>query len=397
MGKSTSLYIKNVNIYTEEKVIAGGALLIENDHIKAIYNVNELPSRLLGNTEIMDGKNKNVIPGFIDGHIHGANGADVMDATEEAIDTMATALAKEGTTSFLATTITQSPENIDKALKNIASYNSKPGQAEVLGVHLEGPFIEKSKNGAQPLEYIMEPNIEQFKRWQVLSGDKIRTITMAPEHDQDGSFIQFLYKSGINVSAGHTSAGFVDIKKAVSYGVRQVTHICNAMSGIHHRDIGVVGAAFQLEQLRAELITDGIHVTTEMMQLLYNNIGSERLLLITDAMRAKCLQAGNYEFGGQNVSVTKDRAVLDDGTLAGSILKMYQGAQNMLGLAGVTIRSIIEMASVNPAKQIGVFDKKGSIAVGKDADILLVDNALNIHYTICRGSISYRGGQVEWR
>ncbi|WP_188454305.1 N-acetylglucosamine-6-phosphate deacetylase [Virgibacillus oceani] len=395
MSKSTSLYIKNANIYTEERVISDGALLVENGLIKAIYDATNLPAVLPENTEVLDGENQNVIPGFIDGHIHGANGADVMDATVEAIDTMAAALPKEGTTSFLATTITQSPENIDKALKNVAAYDSKPGQAEVIGVHLEGPFIEKSKKGAQPLKYIMEPNAEQFQRWQALSGNKIKTITMAPEHDKDGAFIKFLYENGVNVSSGHTSAGFSDMKQAVALGVRQVTHICNAMNGIHHRDIGVVGAAFQLEQLRAELIADGIHVSPEMLQIIYNNIGSSRLLLITDAMRAKCLQAGNYELGGQPVTVTGDRAVLEDGTLAGSILKMYQGAQNMLSLSGVTIKSIVDMASANPAKQIGVFDRKGDIAVGKDADVLLVDHALNIHYTICRGTISYKGDKLN--
>src|SRR5699024_6060622 len=173
-------------------------------------------------------------------------------------------------------------------------------------------------------------------------------------------------------------------------GVRQVTHICNAMTGIHHRDIGVIGAAFQLEQLRAELIADGIHVSPEMLQLIYNNMGSERLILITDAMRAKCLQAGNYELGGQPVIVTEDRAVLTNGTLAGSILKMNQGAQIMLNLKDVSISNIIEMTSVNPAKQLGVYDRKASISEGKDADVLLVDDELNLKYTICRGVIAYK-------
>ncbi|MDY0405077.1 N-acetylglucosamine-6-phosphate deacetylase [Virgibacillus sp. 179-BFC.A HS] len=239
----------------------------------------------------------------------------------------------------------------------------------------------------------MEPNIATFDAWQKLSRNMIKTITMAPEHDPDGKFISHLAGKGINVSAGHTSANFADMKKAVSQGVRQVTHLCNAMSGIHHRDIGVVGAAFQLEELRAELIADGIHISPEMLQIIYNNVGSERLILITDAMRAKCMSPGDYELGGQPVKVTEDRAVLDDGTLAGSILKLIQGAQQMLRLDKVSIADVIEMAAVNPAKQIGVFDRKGSIAVGKDADVLLVDDKLNIHYTICRGTIAYEGGK----
>ncbi|MFD2044979.1 N-acetylglucosamine-6-phosphate deacetylase [Ornithinibacillus salinisoli] len=386
---SSSLYIRNVNIYAEHEVITNGSILVENGKIKGIYHENEQPDRYPNRFKIIDGSHFNVIPGFIDGHIHGANGADVMDATEKAIDLMATALPKEGTTSFLATTITQSPESIEKALKNIAVYENKPGQAEVVGIHLEGPFIEKSKKGAQPLEYIMKPDIDQFDRWQKLSGYAIKTITMAPEHDEDGAFIRHLYESGVNVSAGHTATDFAGMKQAVSHGVRQVTHLCNAMNGIHHRDIGVVGAAFTLEELRAELIADGIHVVPEMLQLIYNNMGSERLILITDAMRAKCLQAGDYELGGQPVTVTEDRAILEDGTLAGSILKLQHGAQRMLGLNNVSMEQVIEMASVNPAKQLNLYDDKGSISIGKDADLLLVDDQLNLSYTICRGVIAF--------
>lgn len=212
---------------------------------------------------------------------------------------------------------------------------------------------------------------------------------MAPEHDPNGDFIRHLSAAGINVSAGHTNANFDQMKQAVAHGVRQVTHICNAMNGIHHRDIGAVGAALQLKELRAELIADGIHVAPEMIDLIYRNIGSERLILITDAMRAKCLHPGDYELGGQPVEVTEDRAILEDGTLAGSILKLVNGAKQVYRLQDVSIRNIIEMASENPAKQIHVFDRKGSITVGKDADILLVDDELNIHHTICQGIISY--------
>lgn len=392
MKPSNSLYIKNVNIYLEDEILENGNVLVEDGKIKKIYAENEKPESYPIRFKVIERNNLNLIPGFIDGHIHGAAGADVMDATEDALDAMSRVLPEEGTTSFLATTITQSPESIDKALKNIASYQSKPGYAEVIGAHLEGPFIETSKKGAQPEKYIMEPNIEQFNKWQTLSGNNIKTITMAPEHDKDGLFIQTLSEAGVNVSAGHTDINFEGLKKAVSQGVRQVTHLCNAMNGIHHRDIGAVGGTFELEDLRAELIADGIHVVPEMLQLIYNNMGSERLILITDAMRAKCLAPGRYELGGQPVNVTEDRAELvSNGSLAGSILKLVNGAQNMLKLDSVTLRDVIEMASMNPAKQINVYDRKGSIAVGKDADLLLVDDELNINETICRGVTTTQG------
>ncbi|HLR52099.1 MAG TPA: N-acetylglucosamine-6-phosphate deacetylase [Candidatus Avamphibacillus sp.] len=389
MEPSKSLYIKHVNVFQENNVIENGNVLIENGKIKEIYQAGEQPESFPASFKIIEGDHLNLIPGFIDGHIHGAAGADVMDATEEAIDIMAGVLPKEGTTSFLATTITQSIENTERALKNIAQYKNKAGFADVIGVHLEGPFIEKSKKGAQPEEYILKPDIDLFRKWQELSGNNIKTITMAPEHDEDGSFINSLAKSGVNVSAGHTDVDFEEMKKAVSHGVRQLTHLCNAMNGIHHRDIGAVGAAFQLEELRAELIADGIHVSPEMMQLIYDNMGSGRLILITDAMRAKCLEPGDYELGGQPVIVTEDRAVLESGSLAGSILKLVDGAKNMLLLNEVSLHDVIKMASINPAKQLNVYDRKGSIAKGKDADLLLVDDKLNIHSTICRGVTAF--------
>lgn len=387
LNNFTPILIKNVNIYAEQGIIANGSILIEEGKIKEIYK-NGVLSSVSASTHVIEGGNLNLIPGFIDNHIHGAYGADVMDSTEEALDVIAAHLPKEGTTSFLATTITGASEKMERALVNAAHYKNKQGQAEMLGIHLEGPFINKQRAGAQPVHYILEPDLERFIKWQTLSNGSIKIITLAPEHDQDGSFIGFLVGSGVVVSAGHTDTDYAGMKKAVSYGVSGLTHLCNAMSGIHHRDIGVVGAAFQMEKLRAELIVDGVHVDQEMVKLIYKNMGSERLILITDSMRAKGLPPGEYELGGQPVFVSKEKAVLEDGTLAGSILKMDEAARRMLQVLDIGLEHIIEMASINPAKQIGVFDQKGSIAVGKDADLLIVDNELHIKYTLCRGVIS---------
>lgn len=385
---STSILIQDITIYTEDEKIENGFLLLREGKI---VEISKHPILLDQNSEEclrIDGEGLIAIPGFIDGHIHGAAGADTMDASEEALDTIATCLPKEGTTSFLATTMTQSNENIEKALGNIACYENKAGNSEGIGIHLEGPFINEEKKGAQPAEFIKTPNVELFKRWQEVAGGKIKTITVAPECDT-GNFISYLAENGHNVSAGHSSATFEEIKKGVAQGVHQLTHLCNAMTGVHHRDIGAVGAAFLLEDVKAEIIADEIHTSKEMLQIIYNNIGSERLLMITDAMRAKSLPDGAYELGGQPVTVLNGRATLEDGTLAGSILKMDEAAKNMLKLNGVTIRDIIKMSAENPAKQINIFDQKGSITVGKDADILLVDENLAIKYTICRGIIAY--------
>lgn len=386
---NTPLYIKNATIYMENEKRINESILIENGVIQGIYNNAETLEELPGNTKVIDGTGMNVIPGFIDGHIHGAAGADVMDATEDALDTMASVLPQEGTTSFLATTITQAPENIDRALQNVAAYENKVGHAEILGVHLEGPFIAKEKAGAQPVQYMSAPKMDQFMHWQACADNKIKTITLAPELDED-DFISKVSKMGINVSAGHTIATYQDMQEAVKKGVQQLTHLCNAMPGIHHRDVGPIGAMFNLEELRAELIADGIHVSREMLEIIYNNVGSKRLLLITDAMRAKCMPPGEYDLGGQTVHVTEDRAVLESRSLAGSILKMNEAAKLMLTLEDVSIPEIIEMTAINPAKQINMFDSKGSITVGKDADILIVDEHLDIKYTICNGAVAFK-------
>ena len=382
------MLIKNAQIYTEQEVV-NGHLLIDRGKIAQIYR--ELPQDLPKDIEMIEVNYLNLIPGFIDTHIHGANGADVMDHTPESIETIAKFLVTEGTTSFLATTITQSKETIEHALANLAHYNNIDNGAEMIGIHLEGPFVEKSKAGAQPLEYIIKPDLELFNHWQQVANRTIKTVTIAPEHDQDFQFTSALRAENINVSAGHTSMNFSTMKQAVANGVNQVTHLCNAMNGIHHRDIGVVGGTFLLEDVYAEIIADGIHVDPAMLALIYQNIGPNRLILITDSMRAKGLHPGIYELGGQPVQVSEDRAVLANGVLAGSVLKMIDGAKQFFAIPEVTIHDIILMASINPAKQAGVFHEKGSIAVGKDADLLLVDNDLDLKLTFKKGKIVYQG------
>ncbi|MCD8510415.1 MAG: N-acetylglucosamine-6-phosphate deacetylase [Bacillus sp. (in: Bacteria)] len=390
------LLLKNISIYTEAKQIISGSITIKEEIIHEIREDNH-PSAPLGtDVQSIDGKGKLIaIPGFIDTHIHGTHGADVMDGTTDALETMALSLPAEGTTSFLATTLTQSSEKIEQALESATQFTNKPGKAELLGVHLEGPYICAKKAGAQPEQYITTPSTKQFFHWQNLSNQSINTITLAPEKDPDGLFIHELSTSGINISAGHTSAKYEEIQKATTHGVNQLTHLCNAMSGIHHRDVGVVGAAMLLKNLKSELIVDGEHVSPEMVEILFKTIGPERLMLITDSIRAKGLGAGTYDLGGQNVTVSGGTAKLDNGSLAGSILSMIDGVKNMVKFTDASLQDIIQMTSVNPAKQLKLFDRKGSISEGKDADILLIDENLNIHYTICRGKIAYQGDEFQ--
>ncbi|RKJ31291.1 N-acetylglucosamine-6-phosphate deacetylase, partial [Butyricicoccus sp. 1XD8-22] len=229
--QQSPILIKNGTIYSENSILKNVSLLLKEGEIARIVSDDDIN---VDDLTVIDATDLHVIPGFIDGHIHGARGYDVMDASEEALDAIAHYLPQEGVTSFLATTITQSFENIEKALVNVANFKNKPYQAELIGIHLEGPFINEKMAGAQPKKYIIQPNKELFKKWQQLANHQIKTITIAPELDIDGEFIHYLVEEGINVSAGHTDASFDEMKEAVQHGVRQLTHLCNAMKGIHH-------------------------------------------------------------------------------------------------------------------------------------------------------------------
>ena len=388
-----SLIIEHINIYTEKKLIKDGSILIRHGKIeKIIEGTFDDELDVIDGIDVIDGAGLNVVPGFIDGHIHGAVGYDVMDDDPLALKKMAEYLPKEGTTSFVATTITNPLKDIEDAIVRVRDYEAHQGEAEILGLHIEGPFIEKDKAGAQPEKDILNPDLDILEKWLDLARGTIKTMTVAPELDHDGTFIDMLRNHHINVSIGHTNATYKDVAVAVKRGANQMTHLCNAMNGIHHRDVGAVGAAMLIDDLTSEIIADGIHISPEMLQILFDSIGPDRLMFITDSMRAKGMDDGAYTLGGQAVTVKNGQATLSDGTLAGSILKMDEGISYFMNVTNASFYNIIQMSSVNPAKQLGVFDRKGSIAVGKDADLLIVDDQFNVKQTFCKGVLSYVRG-----
>lgn len=334
------------------------------------------------------GKNWTAFPGFIDVHIHGAAGSDAMDATPEALIGLAEALPKEGTTSFLATTMTQSDEAISAALENIREFQASEGQAEMLGVHLEGPFISTERAGAQPIEHIAEASYPLFREWQKKSGNQIRLVTLAPETQGAMEFIKKLKEDKVIASIGHSDATFEEVQAAVRSGASHVTHLYNQMSPFHHRKPGVVGAALMEQSLMVELIADFIHSHPASVEMAFRQKGAERLMLITDAMRAKGLPPGVYDLGGQDVQVTKKDARLADGTLAGSILTMDRAIQNVQSITGCSVNELVAMTSANAANELGLAGK-GKIRDGADADIAILDEDLNVQLTICRGTIAY--------
>lgn len=386
----SEIFIYNVDIYSESSWINNGAIWIVDDKIKEIFHKHQSLHFLSKDCVIIDGENLRAIPGFIDSHIHGAHGYDVMDGTNKALSTIGAVLPQEGTTRFLATTMTASTNEMKQALKTIASYEHIKGEAYLEGVHIEGPFIAQERAGAQPIQSIIPPDPELLAYWQEISKGKIKTITMAPELDNHFSCIERAVELGINVSAGHTSATYEVMKQAVNKGLNQVTHLCNAMPSIHHRDIGVIGAVCKLKSLFAELIVDGIHVSNDMIELLVQLIDIEQIILITDGMRAKYMSPGVYDLGGQSVQVTKsNEARLINGSLAGSIVKMNESAKRMSEIKGVSWEDVIKMTSYNPAIQLGIAHKTGTLKEGKIADIVLVDKTFEVYTTVCQGYISH--------
>ena len=332
-----------------------------------------------------------VVPGFIDQHIHGAGGSDAMDGTLEDLKIIATSLAKEGTTAFLATTMTQSPENIENALKAVKEYialNSDEG-SQILGVHLEGPFISKDFAGAQPYEYIATPNVEVFKRYQDASGDNIRLVSLAPEEEGSSELIKYLKDNNIVASIGHSNSKYADVEKAVKAGATNLTHTYNAMKPVHHREVGTVGAAYLFNELACECICDGIHVSGPAIRLLHKNKPNDKFVLITDAMRAKHLPDGVSELGGQVVIVKNGEARLENGTLAGSVLRMNVAVKNVMNFLNLPLEEVVKYASINPAKNLGVDNLLGSIKEGKRADFVILDKDLNVVKTVRAGKVIY--------
>lgn len=380
--------VTGCSIYSEHDWIREGSLTFDEGKIVSVgRSLNQS-----GDEVYHFPSNYRCIPGMIDMHIHGANGADTMDATPEALGTIAMALPKEATTSFLATTITQSKDAIEAALKNASDVigHQKAGEAEILGIHLEGPFISKEKAGAQPLEYIIDADIECFDKWQELTGHKIKEVTVAPEINGGLSLIRHLADQGVIASIGHSNGIDGDVIRAVAAGATQVTHVYNGMRGMHHRQPGILGGALLHHELYTELICDGRHVCQGMVNLAYKLKGSDRMILITDAMRAKCLKNGIYDLGGQKVHVKDGLAVLSSGTIAGSVLKMDQALRNMLAFTDATLEDLVQMGAINPAIQCGVFDRKGSLEPGKDADFIILDGDNQLVMTVCRGMVSYK-------
>jgi len=387
--KDKKTIISNGTIITPFQLLEGRVIFIQSGRITAIKErkVMDIPAGV----EVIDAGNGFVVPGFIDIHVHGGGGSDVMDGKYEAVKQIATTHSRFGTTAFLPTTMTMSKDKIIGSLKSIhEAFIKGTGAAEILGVHLEGPYISSEKKGAQKEKDIKKASIEEFLEFNQASGNLIRIVTIAPEKPGAIDLIRWLHKKGIIASVGHSNATYKQVQEGIKAGLTHVTHTFNAMRGFNHREPGVVGAALSSPKLILEMIADGIHLHPVAMKILIKIKEIGKIVLITDAMRAASKPEGTYNLGGQEVTVVRGQARLKDGTLAGSVLTMDKAVCNMVDKVGVSLTEAIQMATANPARCLGVESKKGSLEPGKDADIVILNKKLKVELTMVKGKIVYK-------
>jgi len=382
--------ISGAQVYAQDEILQDAAVMIKKEKIEAVVT-SQINTDSFAFTFP---NNFHLLPGFIDVHVHGLAGCDVMDADIGSLELMSKTLAEEGTTSFLATTMTSSIAHIEKTLSVIESYSSSAG-ATLLGVHLEGPFISKAYAGAQLAKHAIFPDVTLFNRWQRMSGNRIQLVTVAPELPDALHFIEEVSRTGVVVSVGHTSANANETQAAIEAGCRHGTHVFNAMKGLHHRSPGTVAPLLLSEKVRVEVILDNMHLHPMVVDLIYRLKGAKGMMLVTDSMRAKCLGDGEYDLGGQAVTVCEGAARLASGRLAGSVLRFPEALKNMLNSTGCHLHDVMQMLSSNPAKQMNLFHERGSIAPGKFADLVVLDDSLRVVMTVCRGEIAYSSKSID--
>lgn len=383
---NNAVLIKNARVITPTGVISSGWVFCEGRQIRLV-GVGDVPD--FGGAEVIDAGGLTLLPGFIDVHAHGALGFDTMDASPDGLRKMARFYAQHGVTAFLPTTWTETRERTSASLEVVAELlGPQPDGATILGVHLEGPYLNPSKCGAQKLESIRRAGRDEATAF--LDYDVIRLLAIAPEYEENRWLIQECVRRGITVSVAHTAATYAHMVEAVRLGLTHATHTFNAMTALSHREPGVVGAVLSMPEVRCELIADTIHVHPAVMRILYAAKGRDGVVLITDAVRCAGLSEGEYAIDERKVIVQDGAVRLPDGTLAGSILTMEVALRNFIQATGQPIEEVWQASSLNAARAIHVADRKGSIEVGKDADLVLTDDNICVRLTMAEGRVVYR-------
>lgn len=357
-------------------------LELEDGIIKEIYPYNE-------KEVTKDYGDLRILPGFIDIHCHGAYGFDTNDANPEGLRKWAKGIVDEGVTSFLATTLTQSEEVLTNAVSNVAKVVEEGYEgAEILGIHFEGPYLNKAHKGAQPEEYCVKPNIEQFERYQKAAHGLIKYITMAVENDEDYALTKYCSQNNVVVSIGHSNATYEQAVQAYAHGARSMTHVYNAMTPFTHRANGLVGGALRIRNMYGEIICDGNHSTLAALNNFFTSKGPDYSIMITDSLMCKGFPVGTkFDFGGQEVVIYPDGSahLVEAGNLAGSTLNVNKGLKILIEDALVPVNYAINACTSNPARCLHVDDRKGTIGVGYDADLVVLDRDYEVVQTYCKG------------
>ena len=367
--------------------IADAGILIRDGVIEAL-GPREGMSVPADSTEV-SAKDKTALPGFVDVHIHGAGGHDVMEATPEAMQAVTKTVARHGTTSIVATTVTASADEICRSCEGIAKYigtqrESGDARAEVLGIHFEGPFLSEIRRGVHPAEWLRLPSAELLERFLAAAGGNARILTIAPELLGAIPCIDAARKAGMVVAMGHTDATYEQARAAIAHGATHAVHVYNAMRPFSHRDSGVIGAVLTTPNVTAELIADGVHVEEAAMRLLLQAKSAECVILVSDGISATGMPDGKYVLGQFEVTVSAGVCRNSEGKLAGSTLTLDRALRNVVGL-GKSFEDAARMLTLNPAGLLGVEFKKGALRVGADADVLLMDEELQLSQVFVRG------------
>ena len=373
--------IINGRIVMPDGVLSGHAIIFD----KKIQSVVPQQDISLDEYDVIDAKGNLVAPGLVDLHIHGYFGEDASDGSAEGLKVMAAGIAKNGVTSWCPTTMTIAKDEIVKAFDTARAVKAEQScyGAKILGVNCEGPFINPSKKGAQPEEHILPPDGDFILQ----HADIVKLFTVAPEMEGAKECIRKVYEDGrVLASMGHTGATFEEANAGIQAGARHTTHLFNAMTALEHRSPGVVGAVLSDERVSCELIADTFHVNPGLYKLVAKAKG-EKLCLITDCMRAGGMEDGDYTLGGQHVTKTGIQCLLEDGTIAGSVLKLNDAVKNLKDYTDLALSEIFACASLNPAKAVGEADRIGSLEIGKCADIIICDDDIRVFTTIIEGEI----------
>lgn len=375
------MLIQGKKIWIADQFMAAG-LEIKDGKITDIVPYGSRPADV-------DYEDLRIVPGFLDIHCHGAYGFDTNDANEDGLRKWTKNIVGEGVTAFLATTITQSEEVLTKAVANVAKVMEDGYEgAEILGIHFEGPYLDMVYKGAQPEQHIVKPTIEQFKRYQEAAKGNIRYITMATETDEDFALTHYLTEHDVVVSIGHSAATYEQAAMAYAHGARSMTHVYNGMTPFNHRANGLVGAAYRIRTMFGEIICDGNHSTTAALNNYFISKGPDYSIMISDALMAKGSPAGSrYIFGGNEIEIYPDGSahLTSTGGLAGSTLKLNDGLRILVEEAMVPFNYAINSCTINPARCLGVDNRKGLIGVGMDADLVVLERDYQVRQTYCMG------------